>query len=135
MIGIIVLPSFSEEAMHSFVEEFAPGVFSPEDVSLLTDAFDDAWRRVQASKAPYAAEEYTRAARTILAKQIINAATASERDPRWLADHALLYLSQQKLARKPPAAFLPSKGGSGRGADAGRSLGFVWPTYRQKSES
>jgi hypothetical protein len=42
-------------------------------------------------------------ARTTLAKQIINAAKAGERDPRWLVDRALLYLSQQKLTRKPEA--------------------------------
>jgi hypothetical protein len=29
-------------------------------------------------------------------------AQGGERDPKWLADSALLYLSQQKLTRKPP---------------------------------
>jgi len=90
--------------MYGFIEQFAPGVFSPEDVTLLADAFEDAWRRVQASKAPYAAEEYALAGRTILAKHIINAANAGERDPRWLADSAILYLARQKLSREPPEA-------------------------------
>jgi hypothetical protein len=45
-----VLPGFSEEAVHSFIEEFGPGVFRPEDVTLLADAFDDAWCRVRATK-------------------------------------------------------------------------------------
>jgi hypothetical protein len=90
--------------MYGLIEQFARGVFSPEDVTLLADAFDDAWRRVQASKAPCAAEEYALAARTILAKHIIDAAKAGERDPRWLADRALLYLSQQKMTQKPPEA-------------------------------
>ena len=31
-------------------------------------------------------------------------AEGGERDARWLADGALLYLSQQKLTRKPPEA-------------------------------
>ncbi len=63
-------------------------------------------RRVQASKAPYGSEEYALAGRTILAKYIIGAAKAGERDPRWLADSALLYLSRQKLSRTPPSDIL-----------------------------
>jgi len=42
------------------------------------------------------------AGRTILARHIIVAAKAGERDPRWLADSALLYLAQQKVSRTPP---------------------------------
>ena len=75
----------------------------------MQDAFEDAWRRVQASKAPYANEEYASAGRAILATYIISAAKAGERDTRWLADSALLYLSQQKLNRTPPTA-LPNIG-------------------------
>jgi hypothetical protein len=52
--------------------------------------------RVQASKAPYSTEEYAPAARMILASYIIEAAKAGERDPRWLADSAFLYLLQQR---------------------------------------
>jgi len=29
-------------------------------------------------------------------------AKGGERDPKWLTDSALLYLSQQRLSRKPP---------------------------------
>jgi hypothetical protein len=31
-------------------------------------------------------------------------AKGGERDTKWLADSAVLYLSQQKLTRKPPEA-------------------------------
>jgi hypothetical protein len=68
--------------MHGFLEKFAPGVFGPEDAKILTQAFDDAWARVRASKDSYLAEEYTVAGRAILAKHIINVAKAGERDPR-----------------------------------------------------
>jgi hypothetical protein len=68
----------------------------------LEDAFDDAWRRVEQSKAPWASEEYSAAGRTILAEYIITMAKGGERDAKWLADSAVLYLSQQKLTRKPP---------------------------------
>lgn len=68
----------------------------------MEDAFEDAWRRVQTSKAPYGTGEYAPAGRTIIAKYIIKQAKAGERDPRWLSDSALLYLSQQRLSRTPP---------------------------------
>ena len=58
--------------------------------------------RVVASNAPYAQPEYAAAGRAILATYIISAAKAGERDPRWLADSAILYLARQKLSRKPP---------------------------------
>jgi hypothetical protein len=90
--------------VRSFIKRYAEGTFDPKVISILEDAFEDAWRRVQASKAPYANEEYASAGRAILATHIISAAKAGERDPRWLADSALLYLSQQKLHRTPPNA-------------------------------
>ena len=95
--------------MRGFIKQYANGVFAPEVTSILEDAFEDAWRRLQASKAPYGTEEYATAGRTILAQYIISAAKAGERDPHWLADSAILYLSQQKLSRTPPNV-LPSIG-------------------------
>jgi hypothetical protein len=95
--------------VRGFIKQYANGVFAPEVTSILEDAFEDAWRRLQASKAPYGTEEYATAGRTRLAQYIISAAKAGERDPRWLADSALLHLSQQKLSRTPPNV-LPSIG-------------------------
>ena len=91
--------------MQGFLKQFADGVFRPDEISLLEDAIGDAWRRVEQSKAPWASEDYSTAGRTILARHIINMARDGERDPRWLADSALLYLSQQKLTHTPPEAF------------------------------
>jgi hypothetical protein len=65
-------------------------------------AFDDAWSRVQASKAPWATDGYATVGRTIIAKHIITNAQSGEFDPRSLADSALLYLTQQKLTRTLP---------------------------------
>jgi hypothetical protein len=89
--------------MHGFIKRFADGAFYPEEVEVLSAAFDDAWAGVQASQAPFAAEEYAPAAREILAKHIIMAAQRGERDRRRLTDSALLQLSQQKLSKGPPA--------------------------------
>ena len=68
-------------AVRDFIKQYVDGAFSPEEVSNLRVAFDDAWRRVEASKAPYGAEEYALAARSILARHIIRAAKAGEVDP------------------------------------------------------
>jgi hypothetical protein len=90
--------------VRGFIKQYADGAFDPAVISILEDAFEDAWRRLEASKAPYGSEEYAAAARTIIAEHIVRAAKAGERDPRWLADSALLYLSQQKLGPTPPDA-------------------------------
>jgi hypothetical protein len=88
--------------VRGFVKQYADGVFIPEVISVLEDAFEDAWRRIETSKAPWASADYSQTGRTIVAKYIIDSAKVGERDARWLADSAVLYLSQQKLTRKPP---------------------------------
>ena len=88
--------------MRGFIKQYADGAFDPAAISILEDAFEDAWRRVQASNAPYSTEEYAPAARAIIAEYIIETARAGERDPCRLADSALLYLARQKLSRTPP---------------------------------
>jgi hypothetical protein len=90
--------------VRAFIKQYAAGAFDPATTSILEDAFEDAWRRVVASNAPYGQQEYVAAGRAVLATYIISAAKAGERDPRWLADSALLYLTQQKLSRTPPNA-------------------------------
>jgi hypothetical protein len=74
--------------MHGFIKRFANGVFYPEEVDILTSAFDDAWAKLQASRAPFA--EDASAARELLAKQIIMAAKRGERNIRYLSQDALL---------------------------------------------
>jgi hypothetical protein len=88
--------------VRDFLTHFAPDDFRPDEIGILEDAFEDAWRRLENSKAPWASEDYSTAARTILARHIIEMAQGGERDPKWLADSALLYISQRKLTRKPP---------------------------------
>jgi hypothetical protein len=89
--------------VRGFIKQYADGAFDPAAISILEDAFEDAWRRVQASNAPYSTEEYAPAARAIIAEYIIETARAGERDPRRLADSALLHLARQKLSRTPPS--------------------------------
>src|SRR5262249_26159662 len=108
---VMVLPHnpAREPTVRGFLKQFAPNVFHPDEISVLEDALDDAWRRVEYSKAPWSFAEYSNAGRTILAKYIIKQAKAGERDARWLADSAILYLSKQKLSRTPPAAIDDAK--------------------------
>jgi hypothetical protein len=90
--------------VQGFLKRFADRVFRPDEISILEDALEDARRRVEQSKAPWASHDYSNAGRTILAQHIVKMARDGERDPRWLADSALLYLSQQKLTHIPPEA-------------------------------
>jgi hypothetical protein len=52
-------------------------------LSISEDALDDAWRRIECSKA---SDDYSAVGRTILAKYIITMAKGGERDAKWLAD-------------------------------------------------
>jgi hypothetical protein len=89
-------------AVQWFINQLASEEFRPDEIGILEDAFEDAWRRIELSKSRWASEDYSAAGRTILAKYIITMAKGGERDPRWLADSAFLYLSQQRLNRTPP---------------------------------
>ena len=109
--GSMMCPArlFKLTAMRGFIKQYADAQFDHATISILEDAFEVAWTRVRASKAPYGTDEYAAAGRAIIATYIISSAKAGERDPRWLADSAILYLSQQKLSRNPPNV-LPSIG-------------------------
>jgi hypothetical protein len=85
--------------VRGFIKLYAEGVFDPEAISLLAHAFEDAWHRVESSRAPYSTDEYAPAARTIIAKHIIEKAEAGERDPRWLADSAILFAAKTRADR------------------------------------
>jgi hypothetical protein len=90
--------------VRGFLKHFAPDEFRPDEISILEDAFEDARRRIDQSKAPWGSPEYSAAGRTILARYIIVMAKSGERDAKWLSDSADLHLSQQKLTRTPPEA-------------------------------
>lgn len=63
-------------------------------IQILVVAFDDAWKVVQASGAPFASERYVEIARGILAKSTIDEATRGERDRHKLSQSALLKPAQ-----------------------------------------
>jgi hypothetical protein len=91
--GTAVLRLVSELGAHR--------VFDPETIQILVDAFDDAWKGIQASGAILASERHVENARLILAKSIIDDATHGERDPYKLSQSALLKLAQSTLKNAP----------------------------------
>ena len=95
--------------MRGFLTHFALDEFRPDEISILEDAFEDAWRRLENSKAPWASEDYSTAAHTILARHIIEMAQGGERDPKWLADSALLYIAATKTNPQTARRHLTSK--------------------------
>jgi hypothetical protein len=78
--------------------------FDPKEVHILTAAFDQAWKAVQASGAHYATEAHAEAARIGIAKHIIEAATQGERNERRLCDGALVAITQANLRSARSAA-------------------------------
>jgi hypothetical protein len=87
--------------MLSAIDEYAGGVFNPDDVRILVAAFDDAWRSLLASGITFASDHELKAVRDALAKHIIEQARYGERDQRRLRDGALLQYTQSKLKSKP----------------------------------
>ena len=83
--------------MLSFIKEIAAGVFDPEAVQILAGAFDDAWKAVLASDAPFTEYQNRKAAREIIAKHIIQQARLGERDRKKLTESALRELSRANL--------------------------------------
>jgi hypothetical protein len=93
--------------MHEFIKRFANGVFYPEEVDILTAAFDDAWAKLQASRTPFTNAS---AAREILAKQIIMAAKRGERNTRYLSQDALLTAAIGVKSRRPDVSGIDATG-------------------------
>jgi hypothetical protein len=83
-------------AMWVFLEK-SELVLEEETVNILVGAFDDAWARLLASGVPIGDEANATVARERLAKSIIEAAKAGERDQRRLREDALLHFSRASL--------------------------------------
>ena len=83
------------------IDEYAGGVFSPDDVRILVAAFDGAWRSLLASGITFESDRESKAVRDTLAKHIIEQARYGERDQRRLRDGALLQYALSKLKSKP----------------------------------
>jgi hypothetical protein len=84
--------------MREFIKDSgAEAIFDAATREVLIGAFDDAWRSLQTSGAPFAGENYTATARKVLARHILEAAKTGERDRHRLSEGALLQLARTKL--------------------------------------
>jgi hypothetical protein len=84
--------------MLHFLERYAhEGVFGPDEVRILTTAFDEAWKAIQDSGISLASNGQVDAVRELLALRIIDMALLGEQDPHRLRDDALLYLARTNL--------------------------------------
>jgi hypothetical protein len=72
----------------------ASAVFDPETIAVLSSAFENAWRRIEASGNCFARPAYANATREVVAKYIIDIAQRGERDPGKLSDGAVEFLTQ-----------------------------------------
>ena len=79
------------------VKHALTGAFDSDEVTVLTDAFDQAWKAVEESGVCFASNTYKNATREILALRIIEIAQLGERDPNRLRDDAFLYLARTNL--------------------------------------
>jgi hypothetical protein len=77
--------------------------FDDENLSLLGAAFDAAWKVVQDSGSPLAAEPDRSNTRELLAKYILVAGRRRKRDPKQLVEQALGYLTQSGSSDFSPA--------------------------------
>jgi hypothetical protein len=90
--------------MYGFIKRFANGVFFPDEVQILVGAFNEAWAKLQSSHA--ICRRSLRSGRTGSSREAHHhggSERRGERNPRRLTDDALLYLSRQRLSKKPPA--------------------------------
>jgi len=67
--------------------------FDPETLSILSDALEKAWQRIEASNSRFARPAYANAGREVIAKHIIEMAQRGEREPSELADSAVAFLA------------------------------------------
>jgi hypothetical protein len=83
---------FQVLAKHAFAD-----AFDDQQVRILVQAFEEAWKAVQGSGASGAPGAHSEASRELLALRIIEIAQLGERDPIRLRDDALLYLARTNL--------------------------------------
>jgi len=76
--------------------------FGPEEVEILTSAFEDAWDTIRRSGSTFASPRYERGARDIVAKRIIEMATRGLMDRHQLCADAVAYLANSYKEERDP---------------------------------
>jgi hypothetical protein len=76
-------------------------VFDPEDLLVMTAAFEHAWQNLQNSGVQFESDRQSQQARSAIAKHIIEQARQGERDERRLREGALLEYTKSNLRNAP----------------------------------
>ena len=93
---------FVSGRMHRLVEIYAhAGVFDPEQVRIVTAAFDQTWQAVQDTGTPFASNGVAEATGDVVALRIIAIARLGELDCDRLREGALRYLAEMKETAHP----------------------------------
>ncbi len=81
--------------------EANPAAFAPDELRILTNAFDKAWESIRASGAKFDTESHAETARAVIAKHIIEAAKQGEREQARLRDGAIIAYTRANLRNAP----------------------------------
>src|SRR5215467_12286270 len=93
---------FASGRMHRLIEIYAhAGVFDPEQVRIVTAAFDQTWQAVQDAGTPFASNGVAEATGDVIALRIIAMARLGELDCDRLREGALRYLAEMKEPAHP----------------------------------
>jgi len=100
--GPVPTRKFASGRMHRLVEIYAhAGVFDPEQVGIVSAAFDQTWQAVQDTRAPFASNGAAEATGDVVALRIIAMARLGELDCDRLREGALRYLAEMKETAHP----------------------------------
>ena len=93
---------FASGRTHRLVEIYAhAGVFDPEQVRIVTAAFDQTWQAVQDTGTPFASNGVAEATGDVVALRIIAMARLGELDCDRLREGALQYLAEMEETAHP----------------------------------
>jgi hypothetical protein len=84
-------------AVFPFPSPSDASAFDPESISILGDAFEDAWQSLQTVGTTFHVDGQAEQTREILARCIIEIAKLGERDRRRLRDAALAHLAEANI--------------------------------------
>ena len=83
--------------LRTLAKDALAGGFDDNEVQVLVEAFDEAWKRVQEDGGSPVGDGHAEATRELLALRIIEIAQLGERDSSRLRDDALAYLARTNL--------------------------------------
>ena len=85
----------------SIIPVLAHHPFGPDEVEILTSAFDDAWATIKRSGSEFASPRYEHGAQDVIAKHIIELAKRGVKDRHQLCAAAVAFLADSDCEDRP----------------------------------